>query len=79
MKSCVSANCEDMYIDHLRNEGERLENFCINSTCDRDVFKQIKWVVIQNEPLSEVEHTLMCGIMDITAVSSKSSSNKYYL
>ena len=49
-----------------------MDGFCFTNTRDNDVFKILEWVVMRNQPLSEVDDPLTRSLFNVKPVSSKS-------
>ena len=72
LRACIGDDYEAKYLDHLNKCGGRLDGFCFTNTRDNDVFKILEWVVMRNQPLSEVDDPLTRSLFNVKPVSSKS-------
>lgn len=75
LRSCVGPDFEETYLKNLRDAGGCMDNFCFNSKRDNDVFKIIQWVIMRNQPLTEVDDPLTRDLFHVSHISSKTLRN----
>jgi len=72
LRSCVGPNYEDVYHEHLKHAAGNIEGYFFGSPRDTDVFQILEWVVMRNQPLSEVDNKLTRALFKCKPVCSKS-------
>ena len=77
-RSCVGENFEQIFVQHMKKSDEVLQIFCFSSYRDADVFKLMKWILMCDQPLIEIDNPLTRSLLNVEPVSSK-SIRKYIL
>ena len=72
LRTCIGEDYEQVYLDHLRKAGGVLDNYCFSSARDKDAFKLIEWVIMRNQPISEVDDPLTRSLFNVSPICSKS-------
>ena len=78
LRSCVGPNYETIYNDHVTKAPGNIDGFFYGSPRDSDAYQLIEWVIMRNQPLSEVDNELTRAILKCKPMSSK-SLRKYIL
>lgn len=67
-----------MYRNHVVKSGGNIDGYFFGSPHDRDVYQLIEWVVMRNQPISEVENAIINVFFKTKSVSPH-SLRKYIL
>lgn len=78
LRCCVGENFEEIYLEHLKSCCGKLDSFVYSSPKDSDIFRLIEWIIMKNQPITEVDNEITRSILNIKPISSK-SLRKYIL
>jgi len=69
LQSCIGDEYEKIFKEQF--SATRLENYGFGNTRANQVYRLIRWIVMRNLPISEVDHDVTKDILGIPVVSSK--------
>lgn len=78
LRTCVGEEFEEIYLSHLRDAGGVLDKFVFSSARDSDVFRIIEWVIMRDQPISEIDDSITRSILNVKPICS-SSLRRYIL
>lgn len=78
LRVCVGPNFEDVYREHEAQAGGNIDGFFFNSTRDSEVFQLLEWLVMRNQPLSELDNDLTRRLVKAKPIHSQ-TMRKYIL
>lgn len=78
LRACVGADYDKLYQERLEKSGGTISGYFLASPRDTDVYQVIEWIVMRNQPISEIDNYLTRAIFRTKPLSSK-SIRKYIL